>query len=360
VHGHATADVFRGILLNSAASAVIDSHVSEIHVAGHDSQAILGFNGPGPFKIVNNYLEGAGENIMFGGGDPRIPDLVPSDIEIRHNSLFKPLRWRRGTPDFAGIQWTVKNLLELKNAQRVLIEGNVLENAGPEPQGWAAFVLTPSNGGAAPWSVVQDVMIRNNIVRNAMGGIGGRSADHVNPSQPMRRLAVVNNLWLAIERSFFTMAIPPVPVEDFLVDHNTVIPTRHFSYDIDGAAPALVRFQFTNNLTGYGAYGVKFPQTQAAVKRWLPGALIAGNALVHLGAFDDGRQRSAQAPWEPSSAMYKVFPSADAAGLAPDGTLIPGTPLKSAGTDGKDIGVDFRQLRSALPRRRQSLYRPPV
>ena len=97
IHGHAAANVFRGVLLNSASSIVVNSHISEIHVAGYDSQAILGYNGPGPFKIVNNYLEAAGENIMFGGGDPRIAGLVPSDIEIRYNHLFKPLRWRRET-----------------------------------------------------------------------------------------------------------------------------------------------------------------------------------------------------------------------------------------------------------------------
>src|SRR6266478_4381674 len=33
IHGHSTADVFRGVLLNSASAAVIDSYISEIHVA---------------------------------------------------------------------------------------------------------------------------------------------------------------------------------------------------------------------------------------------------------------------------------------------------------------------------------------
>ena len=41
--------------------------------------------GPGPFKIENNYLEAAGENVMFGGADPSIHGLVPSDIEIVRN-----------------------------------------------------------------------------------------------------------------------------------------------------------------------------------------------------------------------------------------------------------------------------------
>ena len=35
---------------------------------------------------------------MFGGADPAIEGLVPSDIDMRHNHLAKPLRWRTGTP----------------------------------------------------------------------------------------------------------------------------------------------------------------------------------------------------------------------------------------------------------------------
>src|SRR6478736_4998060 len=49
-----------------------------------------GFNGPGPFTITNNYLEAAAENIMFGGADPGIPGLVPSDIVISDNFITKP------------------------------------------------------------------------------------------------------------------------------------------------------------------------------------------------------------------------------------------------------------------------------
>ena len=37
----------------------------------------MGWNGPGPFLIENNYLEAAGENIMFGGNDPSHPAADP-------------------------------------------------------------------------------------------------------------------------------------------------------------------------------------------------------------------------------------------------------------------------------------------
>src|SRR5206468_132741 len=123
---------------------------------GADSQAIMGWNGPGPFKIVNNHLEGAGENVMFGGADPPIHSLVPSDIEIRQNHFFKPLSWREGDPTYAGTPWTIKNLFELKNARRVLVEGNVFENIWRAAQDGFALQLTVRNQyGGAPWSTIE-------------------------------------------------------------------------------------------------------------------------------------------------------------------------------------------------------------
>lgn len=91
LHGDPVKGTRRGIALNSRTTAVIDSHPADFKEVGADSEAICGWNGPGPFKIISNYLEGAGENVMFGGADPSIGDLVPSDIEIRRNHVAKPL-----------------------------------------------------------------------------------------------------------------------------------------------------------------------------------------------------------------------------------------------------------------------------
>jgi hypothetical protein len=96
IHGHALADVSRAVALNSASTEIIDSYLSDIHGIGFDTQAICGWNGPGPFKIINNYLEAAGENVLFGGADPKIPGLVPEDIEFRRNDCSKPLSWQEG------------------------------------------------------------------------------------------------------------------------------------------------------------------------------------------------------------------------------------------------------------------------
>ena len=48
---------------------------------------------------------------MFGGADPSIRDLVPSDITIRGNHITRPLEWKG--------KWQVKNLLETKSVRRM-------------------------------------------------------------------------------------------------------------------------------------------------------------------------------------------------------------------------------------------------
>ncbi len=108
IHGNTGDPARRGVLVNSASTAIIDSYISNIHENGFDSQAICGWNGPGPFKIVNNYLEAAGENVMFGGADPSIVNLIPSDIEFRLNHIYKPVSWKIGHPSYAGRRWTIQ------------------------------------------------------------------------------------------------------------------------------------------------------------------------------------------------------------------------------------------------------------
>ncbi|HEY0367626.1 MAG TPA: hypothetical protein VGC73_14240, partial [Pyrinomonadaceae bacterium] len=125
IHGHDTQDVQRGVNLNSAETTISNSYISDIHMVGIEAQAIAGWNGPGPFHITNNYLEGASQNILIGGADPASEAFIPSNIEIRGNYMFKPLSWKVGHPTYANKHWTVKNILELKNAKNVVIDGNI-------------------------------------------------------------------------------------------------------------------------------------------------------------------------------------------------------------------------------------------
>ena len=94
IHGDPLQGQKRGVALNSATTTIINCYIAGIRAIGQDSQAIAGWNGPGPYTIENNYLESAGEVVMFGGATVFIRDLVPSDIEIRRNTLTRPTSWR--------------------------------------------------------------------------------------------------------------------------------------------------------------------------------------------------------------------------------------------------------------------------
>jgi putative Ig domain-containing protein len=173
LHGTAQDETTRGIVLSGYTNvAIVDSTFSDFHCvsisgACGDSQAIAGGIGDraqGTFKIVNNYLEAAGENIILGGGPATV---TPTDIEIRHNFFFKPLTWMKGDANFVGgtdgHAFIVKNLFELKNAERVLLEGNVLQNNwGGFTQIGFAMLLTPKNPGNCTVCKVRDVTVRYN------------------------------------------------------------------------------------------------------------------------------------------------------------------------------------------------------
>ena len=181
IHGTAQDETVRGIFLGSSRHvAVVDSYFSDFHCNAMgtctDSQAINGGIGGlemGPYKIVNNYLEAAGENILFGGGGA---NNSPMDIEVRRNHMFKPMTWHKDDPGFvggaSGKPFLVKNLFELKNAQRLLLEGNVLENTwgGFSQAGFAILLTAKNQNNRCPACKVADVTIRFNRIAHAASG----------------------------------------------------------------------------------------------------------------------------------------------------------------------------------------------
>ena len=169
VHGDSTHDVQRAISANFSNTALLDSYISDIHMAGTDTQAYGVWESPGPFKVVNNHLEAAGENVMLGGAGGSNNAYIPSDIEVRGNYIYKPLSW---VPlSRAPINsMVVKNSFELKSAQRVLFENNTIENCWMAGQAGFAVVLTVRTSQSGDIAVVNDITITNNILKNVTAG----------------------------------------------------------------------------------------------------------------------------------------------------------------------------------------------
>jgi type II secretory pathway pseudopilin PulG len=246
-HPNSKGKTRRGIGLNSGNTTIKNSHLEGFAFPQEETQAIGGWTGTRNIKILNNYLEGGAENVMFGGSDPASADLVPMDIEVRGNYFYKPDAWK-------GVN-TVKCLFELKNAKRVQVIGNYFENNLED----AAFRITIRNqDGKAPFSTIEDVVIQDNVINGAAAGINILGKDDTFPSQTMKRLKIVNNLFLNIGNGKFEgqgggYFIQICDGEDILIANNTSF-NQGNAVTFHDALPKNTTFR--DNIMSHGSYGI--------------------------------------------------------------------------------------------------------
>ncbi len=374
IHGHTNATVMKGgVILNSTRSAVLDSYIADFHSIGFDTYAIAGTNGPGPFIIRNNYLEAAGENILFGGAASAIPGLVPSDIEVRNNSFFKPFSWRVGHPSYAGKHWTIKNLFELKTGRRVLLDGNILENCWADlpigQSGYAILLTVRTEGGGSPFADVSDITITNNIIRHVGAGISLSGHDGPTWSLQSKKIRIANNLFEDINGPDFGDGNVDGPNDgtflkigdpsDVLLEHNSVFQTGAITWAYDTTDQMAIR----NNLFhcfvsdgGYqGIYGPGFAQGgNGPMGRYFPGITDANqrfhkNVLIAGPDFRYSNYNTLSQNYFPANPGAVQFVDYANGGSDYHGYALANTsPYKNAATDAGDIGVDFAALDSAV------------
>ena len=347
LHGLDGTNTVRCLALNSAHTAVINSWIDDCHAKGFDSQAIEGWNGPGPYLIENNFLAGAGENVMFGGADPGIPNLVPSDITIRRNHVYKDPAWKGA--------WTVKNLFELKTGRRVLVEGNVFENNWADAQAGMAIVIKSSNdGGSGPWQGTTDLTFRYNLVRNSPRGFNVQAIDGA-PAVPVARVRIEHNLFENIGRFNDTessgwLNLVTHGVRDIAIRHNTMVHNvKDFGlalvmYYANGSARNLMIDD--NVFTNPAGYAIFYSGTKVGVEsiRAAAGSSWSFARNVAAGVSPEF------APWHPPESWYPA--TVDGIGFVDarsgDYRLAPRSQFKGRGKGGTDPGVDFARLTKAI------------
>ena len=333
IHGDPVLGQKRGIALNSASATITGCYIADIKAAGQDSQAIAGWNGPGPYTITNNYLEAAAENVLFGGADPSVANLVPADITIADNHLAKPSDWR-------GQKWTIKNLLELKNARRVTIERNTIEYTWQAGQSGHAVLFTVRNqDGGCRWCQVDHVTFQRNVVRHAAGGFQILGFDNNHPSLQTQAIVIRDNVFADIDsqhwggNGYFLSLTGGA--RDITIDHNTII-QEHASGIVQADGAPVVGFTFTNNVAmhnNYGIIGTSHAVGNDSIATYLPASTIARNV------FADGTPGRYPADnLFPTSAEFRAqFASFATA----DYRLSPTSAWRRAGTDGADLGAPF-------------------
>jgi len=330
----------RGILGNGGNIILKDSTIKGVMKTGQDTQAFSAAKGPGPFLIQNNFLSASGETIIFGGDDPNIPGMIPSNIIIRGNYVTKDLAWRI-------IKGSVKNVIEFKNANKFLVENNIFENSWVDEQSGFIFELTVRNqNGTAPWSTISNGEIRYNVLRHGYQGfnvLGQDDISHVsggptNTSIPMNNVNIHHNYAYDIGNPAFAdvqgtrigVSINNGPI-GLTYDHNVILgPLSEFlALSLGKANRSSQSLKITNSILPEGNYG------------------IAGSSFI--SAVDAASVFDYNMIIQGTSGRKIVYPGLNNAVIPNMPMTLPFTPPSFKTNDGTPIGVLVSDLQSRIP-----------
>jgi hypothetical protein len=388
LHGQPQDETSHGVHLSGVTyAAVVDSYFSDFHcisITGTcvDSHAIAGGvsdTQDGPFKIQNNFLEASGESVMFGGG---AATMTPADIQIIGNHFWKPWSWMQGQPNFIGgadgNPFVVKNHLELKNATRVQIEANLMENVwGGFSQHGSAILLTPKNQhtpsgtNVCPLCQVTDVTIRYTRISHA--GHGMELATGISGNGTGGAAALAGERWSIhdvvlddLSKKYkggggaFQIANswPSHPVNTVTINHVTAFPDPDSHMltigNIYYTTAPMFGFVFTNNLMVTARYPVWNTGGGTANCGYYDVPVISIPKCFTTYTFSNNGLIAAPTQFPPSKwpannmfpdtvpyVQFTNYPNANY-------ELLTSSPYKYKGTDGKDLGADIAGLNAAL------------
>jgi len=138
-----------------------------------ESHCLVTLNTPGGLTVRGGTYSGASINFLSGGDPVDIPGVVIADLTYEGLTITKPPGWMTD-----GQFRLIKNLVEFKHGERVVIRDCELSYSwGPEQRGWA-FVFTPKTRGS-----VRDVLVDRCRVHHVGGGVNitGRQLKIENP-----------------------------------------------------------------------------------------------------------------------------------------------------------------------------------
>lgn len=298
VHGQPLKNTNRGIRVDGTDVSIIDSYLSEFHSVGADAQAILASQCR-RVKMVNNYIESAGENFLAGGvGHTVIPVTTPTDFEFTHNFVTWKESWKTNHPSWDGKNWATKNHWEIKTGKRSLVVFNIFDKWWSSEQTGGSIALKSSDNDKDPTVVCSDIVWFLNWHKNQGTGISinGSNWPDEESTDYTRRIWFIHNLFEingdiwddentgnSSEASMARIAESVVDEgggifrkqypDDLLFVHNTFTNAFaaqssrqiHALSDIPTTNGKMENFTVQDNIVGYGIFGIKISGTAEGV-----------------------------------------------------------------------------------------------
>jgi hypothetical protein len=254
---------------------------------------------------------------------------------FRRNTVTKQPSWRNSG-------YAIKNLIEFKNAQRVTIDGNIIEYSWMSGQFGHAIVLTPRNqDGGAPWSVVQQIQITNNVIRHVAGVLNVLGTDYTFPSQPLTDIVFRNNLVVDMSKATWGGAAQLLLTSggrNITIDHNTIFTDGSSVVYASGAQ--VPGFVFTNNIlpdNSWAIMGASVAEGTSTLNAFFPGWVFRRNALI------------AGQSWLYPADNYFPASISNVGFVDPNGNyrLSSSSPYVSSATDGTGVGANIPAINAA-------------
>jgi len=256
-------------------------------------------------------------------------------------------------------KWQIKNLIEFKAAQNVLVDGNIFDTAWKGSDvgftfGWFKSVNQDGNGW---WIQSRDITITRNLVRHQFGGflINGREASAGNGSfvrpPPLTNFTFQNNLLvdlgnttLAEGGAQYSMLINDAV--NVTVDHNT------FDHLNANGLLAMVTpnqntgLVITNNMFrkgNFGIHGDALGEGTNSLQTDAPGYVFTNNDIAGASSsvYPAGNFFDSTTTWQGQFTSW----AADGSG---DYHIRAAATMHNAGTDGKDVGADVTAVLAAV------------
>lgn len=344
IRGDATIGCRRGINFGCGTWAAVHCYIGDMKESGADSQAILCYNSPGPGLIWNCFLEGAGENVMFGGGDPTVTNMIPSDIELRGNYFYKPTAW-------VGSGWTVKNHFELKMGVRILLHRCQFSNMWAAAQAYSVNIKVANQDGTATWAATNNVTLSHNKFTNVENGIVLNAKDP-GTSLALHHALVENNIFeienvtaVADYRGFMVLGLETdgIGPMDIAFRHNTWANRSGVSgqaaYIEAYAVDVMDRLYFENNAIYAGTTDIDGPVVaagQPTFDRWSITNSVINNAIIGSTATYGASNIK---PVDVAAMKYTDH-------AARNYILASDSPGKNAASDGVDMGASVALVES--------------
>jgi hypothetical protein len=327
---------------------------------------------------------------------------VPCDVTVEHNTFYRPRTWSPSSGTWDGLARPVKNFIENKTGCRVLYQGNWMENTWMNGQPMAANFNATDQTGGCPWCVASDITMQSNVLKNISGAVGVITSQSYTCLAPgtMNRVLVNNNLFWPVVSST-PLNAPPDPLiagttisnlmctnnagdavgvaggasDSIQFTHNLLIGSTNNNADNNtffvissGVSLALTNFVMENNIWEFDQYrffsNLCTDGATCIAAKLAPSSYMDHNGVINSGAINGGQGVSDATLVTRYGSILNgtIFDTTSASNYSGVGftnysavstdymnfKLTTGSAWHNAASDGKDLGVDFTALNTAL------------